>query len=324
MFALYGRIRYTYSGADLEVYRMFGECHAHLLMDAQNYKKAAAIHRNGAVDDVIREKLEVYQRRRITFLRDGGDGLGVSERAAQLAPEYGIDYRTPVFAIHKNGHYGRIVGRGFDTMKEYHELVCEVKARGGDFIKVMFSGIMDFAGDGSVTEEPLTRNEIGEMIHIAHEEGFSVMAHVNGARAVRDAVEQGVDSVEHGNFMDEECLLALAGSDAVWVPTLVTISNLKGSGRFDDEVIGRLERRHIQNIRRGYELGAKIALGSDAGAWHVEHGQGIFDEFALFRRILSDMQGVSEYPDKTEAAADDSLIRRLQAAEAQIRDKFRR
>lgn len=288
---------------------MFGECHAHLMMDAQNYKKAAALHKNGVLDDPVRDKLESYRKCHITFLRDGGDALGVSERAAQLAPEYGIDYRTPVFAIHKNGHYGRIVGRGFDTMKEYAQLVGEVKTRGGDFIKVMFSGIMDFAGDGGVTEEPLGRAEIGEMIHIAHEEGFAVMAHVNGARAVQDAVEQGVDSIEHGNFMDEECLCALAESKTVWVPTLVTISNLKGSGRFDDRVICRLEEMQMSNIRRGYELGVKIALGSDAGAWHVEHGQGLLDELAMLCRIFSDEE-------------ESRLFCRLKAAEERIHERF--
>ncbi len=47
--------------------------------------------------------------------------------AARLAPEYGIDYRTPVFAIHKNGHYGSIVGRGFDDLKEFHQTSAEGK-----------------------------------------------------------------------------------------------------------------------------------------------------------------------------------------------------
>lgn len=57
-----------------------------------------------------------------------------------------------------------------------------------------------------MTEAPLQRDEIRELIHIAHEEGFSVMAHVNGAAPVLAAVEAGVDSVEHGNFLDEEAL----------------------------------------------------------------------------------------------------------------------
>ena len=47
----------------------------------------------------------------------------------KLVLEYGIDYRTPVFAIHKEGHYGSIVGKGFTNMKEYHELVLEADGR---------------------------------------------------------------------------------------------------------------------------------------------------------------------------------------------------
>ena len=68
-------------------------------------------------------------------MRDGGDPYGVAMLASRLAPKYGIDYRTPVFAIHKNGHYGSIVGRGFDDLKEFHQRVLEAKESGADFIK---------------------------------------------------------------------------------------------------------------------------------------------------------------------------------------------
>ena len=97
---------------------MFGECHAHIFMDGKNYKKAVERHKNGVDESVIRSHFACYQTQGIHFVRDGGDALGVSRRAKELAPEYGIDYRTPIFAIHKNGHYGKIVGKGFDTLKE--------------------------------------------------------------------------------------------------------------------------------------------------------------------------------------------------------------
>ena len=87
-------------------------------------------------DEVIRKHLKAYEELGIVFVRDGGDALGVSERARRLAPEYGIDYRTPVFAIHKNGHYGSIVGKGFDTMKEYHVLLKEAKNKGQILLKL--------------------------------------------------------------------------------------------------------------------------------------------------------------------------------------------
>ena len=289
---------------------MFGECHAHLFMNGYNYHEAVKLHRDGPKEDDIREKLRLYQKQGVTFVRDGGDTLGVSALARKIAPEYGIDYRTPLFAIHKNGHYGGIVGYGFDDWKEYHSLVKRAIREGADFIKVMFSGILDFDRDGALTEGPLTRDEIREMIHIAHEEGMAVMAHVNGADAVRNAVEAGVDSVEHGNFTDEDCLQALAESNAVWVPTYVTITNLIGSGRFDDASLRRLTAQQGERIRRGFELGATIALGSDAGAYRVPHGQGIADEYREFHRITAPL-----FP-------KDELDVRLASAEEEIRTRF--
>lgn len=288
---------------------MFGECHGHIFMNGVDYREAVTRYAHGADREDVRKKLEIYRDMGITFYRDGGDHVGASEYARSIAPEYGIDFRTPIYAIHKNGCYGKIVGLGFDTMKEYHRLVLGVSARKGDFIKVMFSGIMDFGTDGQITGTPLTRSEIREMIHIAHQEGFRVMAHVNGARAVQDAVECGVDSVEHGNFMDEECLQSFAQSHAVWVPTVVTISNLMGSGRFRDEALRPLLERQENNLRRAYELGIPLALGSDAGAYRVLHGQGLADEYQVFRRVLSDK------PD---------LDCRLARGEAKIREWFSR
>ena len=294
---------------------MFGECHMHIFMDGKNYKKAVAVHKNGVQDEDIRAKFKEYKEKGITFIRDGGDALGVSARASEIAGEYGITYRTPRFAIHRNGHYGGIVGYGYNDMKEYHALIQRAGKEGSDFIKLMFSGIMDFEQDGRVNEEPLPKEEIRELIHVAHEEGFSVMAHVNGARAVEAAVEGGVDSVEHGNFMDEECLHALAESNTVWVPTYVTITNLLGSGRFDDEVIRSLKERQGDMIRRGFELGATIALGSDAGAYCVPHGQGVIDEYHEFRRIL----GIGK-PDAL--MTEEELDHRLRDAEEEIRKRF--
>ena len=286
---------------------MFGECHGHIFMNGVDYHRAVALYAHGVDREDVKRKLQIYRNMGITFYRDGGDHVGASEYARSIAPEYGIDFRTPIYGIHKNGHYGKIVGLGFDTMKEYHRLVLGVKARKGDFIKVMFSGIMDFETDGRITGTPLEREEIREMIHIAHEEGFRVMAHVNGARTVQDAVECGVDSVEHGNFMDEECLQAFAQSHAVWVPTVVTVSNLIGCGRFQDQVLETLLKRQEKNLRRAFELNIPVALGSDAGAFQVPHGKGLADEYREFHRILAD------WPD---------LDARLEEAEQKIRDWF--
>ena len=160
-----------YKGADR---KMFGECHAHIIMDGKNYKAAVSLHRNGPAEGPIRQHLEAWQQAGVTFVRDGGDALGVSARARELAPEYGIDYRTPVFAIHKKGHYGGIVGHAFEDRKEYRELVERAKREGADFIKIMISGIMEFDQFGVLNEEGLSGEEIREMIETAHHMGMKV------------------------------------------------------------------------------------------------------------------------------------------------------
>ncbi|GAA6263289.1 hypothetical protein F110043I8_02740 [Ruminococcus sp. f11] len=265
---------------------MFGECHAHIIMDGVNYRQAIDLHRNGPDDNVIREHLKIYQDRGIIFVRDGGDALGVSARAKELAPEYGIDYRTPVFAIHKEGHYGSIVGKSFSTMLEFHKRVLEAKEQGADFIKIMTTGLLDFNAHGAITGTPLDAAEVKEMVHIAHEEGMAVMSHTNGTYGVQAAVEAGVDSLEHGNYMNEESLTMLSESHTVWVPTLVTVRNLLGDGRYADETLKPIIETAEENVRKSFGLGVKVAPGSDAGAYRVLHGQGIQDEMQAFVQIL--------------------------------------
>ena len=101
---------------------MFGECHAHIFMDGVNYQEALKRQQNGVREDWIRQVFSWYQEKEITYVREGGDNLGVSLRAKEIAPEYGIEYRSPVFAIHKNGHYGGIVG--------YYERICSFGGAG--------------------------------------------------------------------------------------------------------------------------------------------------------------------------------------------------
>lgn len=286
---------------------MFGECHAHIIMDGVNYRHAIDLHRNGPDDNVIREHLKIYQDRGITFVRDGGDALGVSARAKELAPEYGIDYRTPVFAIHKEGHYGSIVGKNFSTMPEFHKRVLEAKEQSADFIKIMTTGLLDFNAHGAITGTPLDATEVKEMVHIAHEEGMAVMSHTNGTYGVQAAVEAGVDSLEHGNYMNEESLTMLSESHTVWVPTLVTVRNLLGDGRYADETLKPIIETAEENVRKAFRLGVKVAPGSDAGAYRVLHGQGIQDEMQAFVQILGNEEKAYQW---------------LMEGEMEIRKKF--
>ena len=225
-------------------------------------------------DALIRRRLAAYQAAGITYLRDGGDRFGVCLRARELALEYGIIYRTPAFPIYKKGHYGSFIGRGWSDLTEYHALLAEAKAAGADFIKLMVSGLMDFSACGVLTEEPLTGGEMHDLITAAHDMGYAVMAHCNGAAAVKNAVAAGVDSIEHGAYLDDEACRILAESHTVWVPTLSTIGNLRGKGRFDETAVEQILESAMENAAKFAAMGGLVAEGSDAGAWAVPHAAG--------------------------------------------------
>lgn len=262
------------------------DCHIHMVLDGQDWKAAIAAHREAPNDAIIRMNLRRWQAAGMTYLREGGDRWGVGARARALAPEYGIRLVTPLSPLYKAGHYGSFIGTAFETPQEYAALVAKQKKDGADFIKIMISGLMDFDRFGVLTQEGLEPALIQELVHIAHEEGLAVMAHANGARTVRAAAQAGVDSIEHGAYLDEEALHAMQENGTVWVPTLSTIGNLRGKGRFQEQAVAQIFQSAAENVRRFAALGGLLAPGSDAGAWAVPHGS--LSEYQLLRDVLGE------------------------------------
>jgi imidazolonepropionase-like amidohydrolase len=95
-----------------------------------------------------------------------------------------------------------------------------------------------------------------------------------------------VDSVEHGAYLDADALAAMAEHGTVWVPTISTVGNLRGKGRFEEGAVSRIYESAAENIRQFAAMGGLLGCGSDAGAWAVPHGCG--SEEQLLRDILGD------------------------------------
>ena len=157
------------------------------------------------------------------------------------------------------------------------------------YLADMISGLMDFDRFGVLTEEGLPPEEIRELIHIAHEEGFAVMAHANGARTAEAAAKAGIDSIEHGAYLDGDALCAMKENGTVWVPTLSTIGNLRGKGRFHEDAVQAILESALENVSAFARMGGLVALGSDAGAWAVPHG-------SLSEQQLLEQVGVDPTP----------------------------
>jgi len=260
------------------------DCHMHMVLDGLEWKASIHRHDGGIREDWIRGILKTYQDLGFGYLRDGGDRWGIGAKARELAPEYGITYRTPLANLCKAGHYGLFIGRKYENFRDYARLVVQQREDGADFVKIMISGLMDFDRFGVLSAEGMPGEEIRELIHIAHEEGMNVMAHANGARTVEAAAEAQVDSVEHGAYLDSDALWAMKENNVVWVPTLSTVGNLRGRGRFNEEAVRQILDSARENVRAFGTMGGLIAPGTDAGAWAVTHGS--LTEYTLLEEIL--------------------------------------
>ena len=260
------------------------DCHMHMILDGYEWKSAIARHKEHPDDAWIHAQLKTYQSLGFTYLRDGGDRWGAGKRARDFAPQYGIRYRTPLAPLCKQGHYGAFIGETYENFRQYADLVRQHRKNGADFIKIMISGLMDFDRFGVLTEPGYPASDIRELIHIAHEEGFSVMAHCNGAATAIAAAEAGIDSIDHGAYLNQEALHAMLENQVVWVPTLSTIGNLRGRGRFDEAAVRSILDCAMENVYQFAHMGGLLAPGTDAGAWSVPHGS--LTEFDLLQEIL--------------------------------------
>lgn len=249
---------------------MKADCHIHMVLDGVDWKAAIARHNGKPDENFIHKTLAAYRDLGYTYLRDGGDRWGVGAKARELAPDYGITYRTPLAPLILTGHYGAFIGKTYENLQEYAHLVTQTREQGGDFIKIMISGLMDFDRFGVLTEDSLPAELIAELIHIAHEEGMAVMAHANGISALY-AAAAGVDSVEHGAYLSEETLWAMQENKVVWTPTLSTIGNLRGTGRFSEPDVAKILEVALINVEKYHNMGGLLASGTDAGAWAVPH-----------------------------------------------------
>lgn len=263
--------------------RALPECHGHIFMDGFDFRAALERHREKPDEAAIRQAFSSLQKAGCVYFRDGGDNLGVSLYAGKLAAEYGIEYRSPAFALYHKGLYGGIVGKSFSDMAEFRLRIEELKKAGADFLKLIVSGIITFRQYGELSCEGMKAEEIKECIHIAHSEGFKVMVHANGAEAISAASQ--ADSMEHGYFCSLESLEAMAQNDCIWVPTLTAVAAFKGRKGFPEGIVETTLKRQADMVILGKTLGIPIAPGSDSGAFGVYHGLGIRQEFAALESM---------------------------------------
>jgi imidazolonepropionase-like amidohydrolase len=150
---------------------------------------------------------------------------------------------------------------------------------GADVIKTCASGgVLSPTDDVDVPQ--LTQAELNALVDEAHTLKRKTAAHAHGAEAAKRAIRAGIDSIEHGTFLDDEALRMMHDRGVFLVPTLTTRTGLEMS-KFPPRVQAKADlavRQQDTMVRRAIALGVKIALGTDAAVY--PHGRNA-EEFVL-------------------------------------------
>lgn len=150
--------------------------------------------------------------------------------------------------------------------------VREAAKYGADLIKITSTGgIMSQQARG--LGQHLTDEELTSIVTTAHSLGLKVAAHAHGGEGVAASVRAGVDSVEHGTYLDEETAKLMAKRGTWLVPTLGLLDSRKESDASPTVRAKMAEARRVagRNIRLAVQHQVKFAFGTDAGV--STHGQ---------------------------------------------------
>ena len=162
---------------------------------------------------------------------------------------------------------------------------------GAQLIKVVASGgVMSYTGPAGAQQ--YSTEELAAIADEAHRAGLKVAAHCHGDDAIRNAIEVGIDCIEHGSLMSDETLDLFIKKGTFLVPTTYLADGMDVS-HADPELQAKAAEvfpRAKETVAKAIERGAKIASGSDAPA--IPHGRNARELSALVRRGMTPLQAI--------------------------------
>lgn len=247
------------------------DAHVHLAISHTDLTEQALPH--GLHMLYMARNARAQLRAGVTTVRDLGAPAGLDLQLRQafddglaLGPRY-LVAGTPIVAV--DGHCA-FMGRQVDGVRAARRAAEGVIAEGVDWVKLMVTAGLSTPGAGPADQQ-LAPDVIAAVVEVAHAAGVRVAAHAVAGPGVRAAVEAGVDSLEHGYWLDEGTIAAMVERGTTLVPTRTVVrlvaegvavagvrppANVQATARRAEEV-------HATSVRRAYEAGVAIVAGTD-------------------------------------------------------------
>jgi len=227
------------------------------------------------------ELAEASLRSGVTTARDMGAPQGVSIKLAHMARAGEINAPNIRAAGTWIAHRGTYVSfaRHFGEAHELRDAIRMEIEKGAELIKVALSGWNEGARPKDAAEIPFSEKLLSVAVEEAHRAGFKIACHANDSTSCRIAAHAGVDSLEHGMFLEAGDLEVMVKNKTYLVPTMSVWDAMLYYARAVDWPETRKKR--AEDLRQGsraavtaaIKAGVRIALGTDAGGGAARHGR---------------------------------------------------
>jgi imidazolonepropionase-like amidohydrolase len=267
------------------------DCHVHLMAAPQSLQQRLLTPYSLSVAQALVHARETLAAG-VTTVRDAGG----TPRGVKLAIEQGLfpgpRVRVSVSGLSQTGGHGdQTMPSGVDLrlgapdhpqpehpwtvvdgVEGVRRATREVIRAGADQVKLITSGGVMSAGSepGATGFAP---EEIAAIVYEARAAGKTTMAHAQAQQGIRNAVEGGVDSIEHGIYLDEEVLALMKSRGTYLVPTLVAPLWVIRRAEADASAVPpyavrkarEVKEAHVASFRMAVAAGVRVAMGTDSG-----------------------------------------------------------
>jgi imidazolonepropionase-like amidohydrolase len=262
----------------------FIDAHIHICMDGSPDPVAA-----GLTESPIITTLKAAESARrtlmagVTTVRDMGGKNGIDFGLRQAidsglipGPRMLISGRL----ICMTGGHGWQIGLEANGPDEVRKAAREQIKAGVDIVKLMATGgvLTPAVEPGS---EQLTEEELRAGVEEAHKAGKKTATHAMGTRGIQNALRAGIDSIEHGVYLDDETVSMMITRNIPLIPTISALYNIETKGieagipAFAVEKTLKVKPFHLESIRMAREAGVLVAAGTDAGTPFNLHGENL-------------------------------------------------
>ncbi len=279
----------------------FVDCHVHIMIDGSPDPMAAVAHHSLHMVTLL---ASMHAKNTllagVTTARDmgGADNVDIAIRDAIRngiipGPRMLVSGRQ----ICMTGGQGWEFGREADGPDEVRKAAREQIKAGCDIVKLMATGGIMTPGSKPGAAE-LTEEELRAGVEEAHRSNRKSASHAQGTEGILNSLRAGIDSIEHGFFLNEECVSLMVKNNIPLVPTFAPGDMIEKAAAFGvPEYIVEKSRlvlkSHIQSLAMVREANILIGMGADCGTPLLPHGTNLVELVSLFQNGFTAEEALS-------------------------------